>query len=392
VADQTIEELETPAGDETTESTTTETPVPASSAAADSVDAAAAATAGAAKSPLEAINEALTEAAKPRRTITPKADEQALQDTRPRNADGTFKTETPEEKAERERAEKIAKETPEEKALREAEEAKNAKKPDHVNDPIDKDIKGRTAERMKFLIDTVKQQNALVEQHGALFGAIQETGASPAEFAQMVGYMKMVHSTDAKDLEAAYTVLQSELRGLAVKLGKPLPEVNLLRDPANADLVEEIRTGKITNQRAHELAVARETAKTTKDSREATRIAEQAQADEKKAHDKGVQDLDDLQKELIARDGAETFNAKYDALVPLLRPHFDQLDYKHWKETFRGFYDRMKLPAKAAAPVTPPAEKPRPLRPSAPAGGGGAGGLATEPKSALDAVNAALGM
>lgn len=338
------------------------------------------------KTAAEAIDAAITDASSPRR-ITPKQEDKEQQDTRPRNADGTFKTETAEEKTERERLEAIAKETPEEKKTREDAEAAAAKKVDHVNDPIDASVKGRTAERMKFLIDTVKEQANLVEQHNALFDAVRGTGATPDEFAAMIQYMKAVRSTDAATLEKAYTLIQSELRGIAIKLGKPLPEVNLLRDPDNKDLVDEIRDGKITNQRAHEIALHRETLKRQQTITKSTADTERATAEQTRVLTEGRAALTKLGDELQAKDGPAIYGAKYDILVPMLKPLFERLDPREWVGVFTHHYNTLTLQAKPPAPTVTTTEKPRPLRPAAPANGGGA---AAAPKSALEAINFAL--
>lgn len=343
-----------------------------------------------AKTTLDVIGDAITEASAPRR-ITPKADEAALADTRPRNADGTFKTETPEEKTAREKADADAialkNETPEQKAERERLAAEAAKKVDHVNDPIPKELKQATQDRIRSLIDTVKAQEILVGQHTALFDSIRDTGASPNEFASMVNYMKLVHSTDPVQLRSAYTMLQAELKGIAVKLGEPLYEVNLLRDPTNKDLVDEIQAGKITSQRAHELALAREQKKTGEAARTATTASEAAAAETQE----GIDAMNALQTELTTRDGPALFKAKYDILVPQFQGVIRETGLKpsKWKATFMAAYDALKITMPtAAAPLIPAAgAKPTPLRPKSPAGGGN---MAAAPKSALEAINAAL--
>lgn len=351
------------------------------------------------KSLLEAISTGVDEASK-RRTIQPKAEEIAQGDTRPRNADGSFRTETAEEKAAREETEeaarlaketpeekaaRLAAETPEQKAAREAKEAA-AKKVDHVNDEIPKDLNKRTAERMRYLVDTVKAQEALVEQHNQLFTMVQEAG-TPDEFASMINYMKGAKSNDPKVLEQAYTMLQSELRGLAVRMGKPLYEVNLLRDPANADLVAEIQASTLTNQRAHEIALQRETQKHQR-TVEKTQTDKQTSADQTKAAlDAGTAELNQVDRELRTRDGDAVFQAKYDVLVPMLKPLFARMDPKEWRPVFTEHYNNFTPPASAAPAVVVPKDKPQPLRTKTPAGGTTPN---TAPKSALEAISQAL--
>gem|GEM_PF-4413000 len=376
---ETTEDVVAPAvDDQIVETTAPETAVDTSSG-----ETAGASTAGeeSAKSLLDVLSESIDEASKTRKTIQPKAEELAQDDSRPRNADGTFKTETPEEKAAREALEN---ETPEAKAAREVKEAEAAKKPaDHVNDPIPENTNKRTQERIKSLIETVKAQEALVAQHGELFAAIQGTGASPDEFATMVNYMKGVRSNDPKSMEWAYSVLQSELRGLAVKMGKPLYEVNLLRDKENADLVAEIGEGKITSNHAHEIALMREAQKTQHQRAQRTTAAT-SEADAEKAANTAADKFDaDMRK----RDGDAVFQAKFDILIPALKNTLARLPPADRLSVFKDAYDNLKIATPAPAPIAAP--KPVPMRPKAPAGGAT---VSTVPKSAIEAMNAALGM
>lgn len=405
MADETDDEIisEVPAGSESVETPDATTEIPASTIP----DSGETASSGESKrTALDAVTEAIDGANKPPKRIQAKEDERSQGDTRPRNADGTFKTETAEEKAAREEAEeaarlaketpeekaaRLAAETPEQKAAREAKEAAAKKAPDHVNDAIPEGLNKRTAERMKYLIDTVKAQEQLTAQHNQLFSAIESTGASPQEFAQMVNYMRAVHSSDPKVLEQAYATLQAELRGLAVKLGRPLYEVNLLREESNADLVEEIREGKITTNRAHEIALMREQQKATTSRTTQQTEAERQTQDAKAANEQGRRELDELDAVLRARDGA-TFVAKYNLLVPVLKPLFAKLDPRAWKEVFQSHYDNLKLPPAPTTTTTAangdaPKVKQMPMRPKSPAG---AGATTQAPKSALEAISQAL--
>lgn len=384
--------------EETLEETQLETPAvvetPAAGVAADEAAAvAAAAAAGKAPTLAEAMSEAIDGAHKPR-TIQPKAEELAQNDTRPRNADGTFKTETAEEKATREAADAaaaLANETPEQKAAREAAEtaAGGKKEPDAINDPIPEGLNKRTAERMKSLIDTVKEQQSIVESHTQLFDAVREAG-TPEEFSAMLGYMRGVKSNDPAVLEQAYGVLQAELRGLAVRMGKPLYEVNLLRDAANKDLVDEIAAGTLTNQRAHELALNREAQRQRSGQARQTDTAAAAEQERQT----GVNDLNALELELAKRDGVPVYKAKRAILESSLAATMAEVSPLKWKAIFTRAYDGLKLattptPAPSAAPAPAPSgERPQPQRPKQPAGAGSAN---TAPKSALEAITQAIG-
>lgn len=325
----------------------------------------------------DAINEAI-EGAGPKK-VAPKAEAEetaAELEAQGRNPDGTFKEKAPEQKKAEEDAAAAAK--------------KPAAEEDPINDPIPDAIKGRTRERMQKLIDTVKAQTEIAEQHDALFGTIQATGATPEEFAAMVGYMRAVHSNDPKDLEQAYNVLREELVGIAIKLGRPVPEVNLLREKGNEDLIKEIQDGTLTVNRAHEISIQRAAAARSQQQNQAKTQADRTTQDAATIKQQGINELNDLDKVLRAQDGNEVFDYKYAKLTtPEMKEYFQTLDPRTWVPTFKRLYSLIEVPAATVAPtVKPAAPKPRPMRPSAPAGGGGAS--PAQPKSALEALNAAL--
>lgn len=331
----------------------------------------------------ETLDAAIAEGSGPKR-ITPKADDVEGNESRPRNADGTFKTETAEEKTAREAAE-----TPEAKAAREIEEAKAAKKePDAVNDPIPDGLNKRTTERIKSLVDTVKAMQGLESQHNQLFEAIRGTGASPDEFHGMLKYMSACRSDDPVVLEQALTVLRSEQRAIMLKIGTPIPEVNLLKEEANADLVERIRQGTLDVQSAHELAVSREQKLRRSAASTAQSTAVTVAATAKAEGENGLKELQSLYPDLIKADTKAVFEAKHAILSKMLGPLFERLEPSAWKATYAEHYANMPAP-QVAAPVVPVAqvERQMPLRPKSPAGGGSPGGA---PKSALDAMSEAL--
>ena len=186
-------------------------------------------------------------------------------------------------------------------------------------------------------------------------------------------------------LKAAHKLLQSELRGLMTRLGEPVEEVNLLNEPENKDLADEIRAGKLSLQRGHELAAARESRKATGKRASAATETERQQRAAAEATTAGKADLDKLDTELRARDGNETFQRKYDLLVPALQDAFSRIHPSKWRESFTAAYNNLKLPAAPAAAATAP--KVFPARPKSPAG---AGSTTQAPKSALEAISQAL--
>lgn len=278
---------------------------------------------------------------------------------------------------------KEGEEKPEDKA------AKDGKQPDHVNDPIDARLAPRTQERIRSLADEVKQLRQISENNGAMIGAIMDTGATPQEFGAMVGYLSAVHSEDPARLEAAYQLLQSELQGLAIRMGKPLPEVNWL--DGQQDLIDGIRAGAMTRETAIELAMHR-AGKKRNDAVAAAKVkeAQAAQSTEQDAK-AATAELDALGDELAAAD--PQYAAKYAIIVPKLKTELGKLPPKQWKTRFLEEYAKTKVapkaaPIAAARPAAAPViNKPKnqPLRPSTPSGG-----TVKTPGSALDALSSAI--
>jgi hypothetical protein len=261
-------------------------------------------------------------------------------------------------------------------------DAKDGKQPDHVNDPIPTGVAERTRERITSLVDEVKQLREVAENNGAMIGAIMDSGATPDEFGAMVQYLHWTHSEDPKMLESAYTLLKSELEGVALRLGKPLPEVDWLT--GHADLVDAVKNGLTTRDLAIEMAMGRAQTKRT----QTQAAAKTAKADTSKQAETelatATADLDKLGTELEAAD--PLYKQKYAVLVPKLQAEFKKIPSSQWKGKFLEEYAKLRVAPKAAPPViqNKPA-KGQPLRPSAPSGD-----AKKAPGSALDALSSAI--
>lgn len=270
---------------------------------------------------------------------------------------------------------------------------KDAKsKIDHVNDPIDARLAPRTQERIRSLASEVKELREIAGNNGTITDAIVKTGASPEEFGAMVGYLDAVHSDDPKKLEAAYNLLQNELQGLALKMGKAIPEVDWLS--GHKDLIDAVRSGATTRDLAVEIAMRRAETKRNQDiaaakatkTQKTQQSTEQAAADQKQA----TKDLDALGDELAAAD--PNYGAKYAILVPKLKAAFATIPPSQWKGKFLEEYAKLQVkpkaaPAAAVAGAAATVNKPKgqPLRPSTPSGS-----ATKAPSSALDALSSAI--
>lgn len=242
-----------------------------------------------------------------------------------------------------------------------------AKKADHVNDPIPPQVSERTRERITSLVSTVKDLTAVNENQGAIIASIQETGATPEEFGAMITYMRYMHSDKATDLEEAYKMLQGGLRTVSMKLGRSLPEADALE--GHQDLIDAVANGHTTAKIAEEVAVARNRARASAASNQAMTTASQTEAAATQERTTAITDLNGIGDHLQKTD--PNYAAKREAIEPALMAAFKHMRPSLWKQAFNEAYAACKATAKVVVPVTPAAKpKPQPLRPGAPAGGG----------------------
>jgi hypothetical protein len=146
--------------------------------------------------------------------------------SRPRNADGTFKSA---EQIAAESAKPAAKamEKPGEKPAADANAGK--KQPDAINDPIPKDLKQATQERIRTLIDTTKQATeraTVVERDfNQIVEGIKSTGTSPEQYGEMLSFMGLFNSGDPgqqkQALEVAFDFVQRLSTMLGVDVNRP---------------------------------------------------------------------------------------------------------------------------------------------------------------------------
>lgn len=287
-------------------------------------------------------------------------------------------------------------ETDEQKAAREAaeKEAKDKKDPDHINDPIDERLSERAQDRIRSLVGFVKERDEALTIQGNLIKSIQDTGASPEQFAEIIGFLRDANSNTPEGLERAYQMLRTGLRTISLQLGKPIPEVDLLAD--HADLAQAVKFGQITKAHADELALAREQTKFANANRAAAEKRTKETSDAKTERDTAISELNALGAELKKSD--PDYEKKFDLIVPALKAAFEGMRPAEWKAAFTKAYTAFKLPAASppadptkvvpgAAAAAPAAKKPTPIRPTAPAGGGGA---KPAPKSLLEALSSGI--
>jgi len=278
----------------------------------------------------------------------------------------------------------------------EAEKEKPEQKVDHVNDPIPKELKEATQERIRSLIRYVKERDEALTVQGNLISAIQGTGTTAEEFASMIHYLDAFHSDDPKKLETALTILQQNMESIALRLGRDVPGVDFLA--GHQDLKDAVKYGQITQQHASEIARARTAHARTQALNEQRTTATQAEQASKAEKDSAITDLNALGAQLAKTD--PEYQRKYDLIVEPLKAAFAHIPPSQWRAAFDKAYAAVKVPAVPALTGEPPpgmvrdaktgqfvkAGKPTPIRPVQPSGAGGN----AAPKSAREALSAAI--
>lgn len=268
-----------------------------------------------------------------------------------------------------------------------------AKKPDPLNDELPKDVKAETRQRFEQLREltktTITERDTIKQELDYIVQGVQATGANAEQYAETLSWLAMFNSGDTKQQEKALELVELVADRLATSLGKQ----RTLNDPLkeHADLQAAVQTGKINREYAQQLAVARNRDKFTTEVRTSAQTAEQQAADNTRQHEAAKVDLNNIEKELRAKD--PQFDAKSAIIVPILKGTFTRTPYKDWGAAFRDAYSKCVLPAAVVPAVVPKTPKNQPLR--ANKSGGGAGGASASkddgPKSMLEAINAALG-
>lgn len=263
------------------------------------------------------------------------------------------------------------------------------KKPDHINDPIPKDLKQETQERIRSLIAMNKEITSRVEKatqdFDYLVRGIQATGTTPQQYGEVLSFMALFNSGDPKQQEKALELLEGVTDRLATLLGKE----RSVGDPykGHDDLRAAVTSGKITPEFAKEIARTRNAQNfRTELQTNATTEAQRAAAAEQELTQARA-DLNQLEAALRASD--PNYEAKKAQILPTLKILFKDIPPSKWKERFQAAFSAAQAPAKPRA-----MPKNQPMRAGGGAGAGGsgkgAGGMKGQPGSMLDAVNAAL--
>lgn len=285
---------------------------------------------------------------------------------RERNPDGTWKAKT------------------EAKVDKDGKPIVEPKKADPVNDPIPKDLKKDTQERIRTLIDTTKtvtaERDTIKQNFDYMVNGIQATGATPQQYGETLSWLALFNSSDVKQQEKALELVETVAERLATLLGKE----RTVGDPLgqHADLKEAVTKGQITAQYAKEIARTRngQTFRTEIATTAGQEQRQQQQAAEEERQGRAA--LTELEATLSASD--PDYAAKKRILVPSLKPIMATVPWSQKKDKFLAAYRALQLPK--GVTVKKPVVN-QPLR----AGKQPAGGQTKQPSSMLEAISGALG-
>lgn len=260
-----------------------------------------------------------------------------------------------------------------------------AKPADPINDPIPKDLKPKTAERMTALVSTAKELTTRVEQaegdRDVLVQQIESTGCTPDQYVETLNVLRDINSDTLQGKERALEYLTKVVATLGQQLGRPAPGTDPLS--GHQDLIAEVTQGVLTRARAEEIALTRgrQTAAQQFQQRE-QQTTQTAQSQQQAIHT-GKQALVTLESQLKTADPAK-YTARRAQAVAIARPLLSKMPPGEWAGAFKAIYDQLP-----AAPKTPAALRPtqQPIR-----GKPGAGGVRAAPTSHDQAVRQAIGL
>lgn len=241
---------------------------------------------------------------------------------------------------------------------------------DPINAPIPKYLKEPTQKRMTKLVEIAKDLttkfDTVMKDRNEIIGMITDTGATAQQYTQALAYLKMVNSRDPAQIQQAIAVMQAELNALSRMAGVPVAGVDLLAD--HADLKAAVEAKQITPELAQEIAAGRE--QRSVQHRQSQQQQQQTQ-NEQVEHQRGIQALNSVGRQLAASEGAG-YKAKAQAVLAKIQPAMAKAHPSQWANMFLMAYSTYKAPAAPTPPVVrkqPVVPKNQPLRGNNPSGG-----------------------
>lgn len=268
------------------------------------------------------------------------------------------------------------------------------KEPDPVNDPIPKDLKVETQQRIRTLIDRTKEAEIKATEvqtnFDYLVNGVKATGATPEQYGETLSWLSLFNSQDPSSQRKALELIENVAERLATHLGVE----RAIADPlaGHSDLQTAVKAGQVTMQLAREHARMRNGQQYRTEIQTQTSQQHQQQQEIERVKSSAQQGLNQIEEQIRATD--PLYEQTKAAILPMLKVTFSKTHPSTWVADFQQIYKEAR--ALQQAPARPVVRKPavpanQPLR--AKSGGGAGGGTPSakpEPKSGLDVLNAAL--
>lgn len=224
-----------------------------------------------------------------------------------------------------------------------------------------------------------KERNEWRDRANQWQQTIASTGADPQQFGQMLEYERLVNSGKPDDLRSALAMAKDAVRELSTFLGEDTQAIDVFSP--YPDIAKRVSEGDIDRKTAVELVRSRQ---------QATALQQQQQAAaqsgaEQQAIAVATTQLDQLGQQLRAQD--PDFQRKFEAIKGVIPVIAENQPPAQWAAAFLRAYQGLNLPPAVVAPTRLPVS-PQPLHGAR----SGQAGLRMEPKSAEEAVAAALGL
>lgn len=259
------------------------------------------------------------------------------------------------------------------------------KKPDPINDPIPKDLKQETSERIRSLIKIAKDKEAEATQvrgdFDTIINGIKASGSTPEQYGEAISWLSLFNSPKIEDRKTAYELVENVAERLATLLGID----RQLQDPlaGHPDLQAAVKANPASAVMAKEIARNRNAAKFTGEIHQGVQKQQQTAEQAKQEHEAAKTALNAFDAEMRSKD--PLYDAKRKIIVPILQPLFKTLPKTQWAQAYKDAYARVRVQPKNKGGTVKPA-KGQPLR----GGKQPAGGQSRQPSSAMEAMNAAI--
>lgn len=262
------------------------------------------------------------------------------------------------------------------------------KKPDPVNDPIPKDLKQETSDRMRSLIKMTKEKDVeLTQARGdfdTIINGIKASGSSPEQYGEAISWLSLFNSPKTEDRRKAYDLVNEVADRMASLLGID----RAVADPlaGHADLIAGVKANPASMAMAKEIARNRNAAKFTGDINDGQRRRQQTEAQATQDHEQAKADLNAFDTEMRGKD--PLYDAKRKLIVPILQPLFKTIPKTQWAEAYKNAYAQARVQPKNKGGLAKAGKGQQPLRGNK----NPAGGQSRAPSSALEAMTAGIAM